>query len=444
MRCDRATFNRYATDKHVSISVYSNPNNQNKNNNMINKLASNALLGHSLEHAQIGFLCRHSTSHLTIHLLTVLSAGAIATWYYPEHFLLIAAWCLALVGLSAIRWLIDNQIKAQKHWLPYQVERMTKQYFVYSLLFGFLWGLTGFIWLLPDVKQLSQFPIIFIAVVATISIPILSLSKKIAGIMLAILLLPLIGSLIMTGKPLLIILALTIVLLGAGIYMASGIMNQLLMRWHDTHASLLEQASQDQITQTYNRRFFEQMFKNEWQRVTRAQEPISLLMVDIDHFKRFNDLNGHEVSDQCLRDVARTLQKVARRTSDVVARYREDEFAVLLPGTDIEDARLLAERIREGVEALEIQFSKDNFQQMVTVSVGVGSCIPNVMRHNAPQNQSTQPKEAPLFPAVLLGCVERALYKAKRGTRNIVVIENCADEAISLAAQHVESLKEKN
>jgi len=153
----------------------------------------------------------------------------------------------------------------------------------------------------------------------------------------------------------------------------------------------------DGLTEVANRRLFDETLALEWRRGARTHKPVSLLIVDIDHFKRYNDEHGHQAGDECLRAVARTLQGAVHRAADCVARYGGEEFVVLLPETDSEHARQLAELARSRVEGLELD---------VTVSIGVATATPDREIEHAED---------------LVKQADEALYAAKDAGRNRVV-----------------------
>jgi len=157
----------------------------------------------------------------------------------------------------------------------------------------------------------------------------------------------------------------------------------------------------DPLTGLANRRRLSDVLEEEWLRGRRSGQPISLAMIDIDHFKKYNDHYGHQGGDECLRLVARTVQGIARAT-DLVARYGGEEFCVVMPGTDAEGARLLAERIRQAVADLcEPHTGSDT--GIVTISVGLSTAVPA----DGPPDQ-------------LIKVADQALYEAKRDGRNRV------------------------
>lgn len=166
-------------------------------------------------------------------------------------------------------------------------------------------------------------------------------------------------------------------------------------------------ATIDSLTQIPNRRRFDEYLNQEWDRLTREQEPLSLLLCDVDFFKRYNDTYGHQAGDSCLRIVAQTISRTAKRTTDLVARYGGEEFTVILPNTNRSGAITIAEAIQQQIENLQIPHPESDVSEFVTVSVGVASQIPS-------RNDSVE---------TLIAKADRALYLAKAQGRNRVVVE---------------------
>lgn len=160
----------------------------------------------------------------------------------------------------------------------------------------------------------------------------------------------------------------------------------------------------DGLTQVANRRRFEQHLDGEWRRMARQREPLSIILADIDYFKGFNDLYGHQAGDNCLRLVARTLSHAAKRPGDLVARYGGEEFAVILPNTHLKGAETVAEDIRRAIRDRRINHRSSAIDTIVTMSLGVASCIP-----------STDSSAANLLKRA-----DEALYAAKAGGRDQV------------------------
>ena len=168
----------------------------------------------------------------------------------------------------------------------------------------------------------------------------------------------------------------------------------------ERQAALDALARLDGLTGVANRRQFDAVLQAEWNRARRQGGALSLLLIDIDHFKRFNDTYGHPAGDRCLQKVAAVLQATAARGADLVARYGGEEFAVVVPAASPEKAHELGERLRLAVQAIPA----GDLPQAVTISVGVAGAWP----------ASPQPLEA------LLAGADAALYAAKRAGRNRV------------------------
>jgi diguanylate cyclase (GGDEF)-like protein len=144
------------------------------------------------------------------------------------------------------------------------------------------------------------------------------------------------------------------------------------------------------------------VLRQEWRRAVRDESPFSLLFCDIDYFKRFNDTYGHQAGDECLVRVAQAMEETLNRPADLVARYGGEEFIALLVDTDIEGARMLAERMRAKIESLQITNQASSVGPFLTVSLGIATVVPNPT----------------LRPEDLVDLADRALYAAKAGGRN--------------------------
>jgi diguanylate cyclase (GGDEF)-like protein len=174
---------------------------------------------------------------------------------------------------------------------------------------------------------------------------------------------------------------------------------------HKRFAHALERAALvDPLTRIANRRHFDSFLEKEWQRALRSGAPLSLLMLDVDHFKLYNDSLGHAAGDGCLQQVAAVLQQHASRPADLAARYGGEEFVVLFGETGAEAAATLAASIRAAVEALHIANPRSPTSDWVTLSIGVASVIPG--------SQDS-------FCNLLL-TADRRLYAAKAAGRNRV------------------------
>ncbi len=182
-----------------------------------------------------------------------------------------------------------------------------------------------------------------------------------------------------------------------------GQLEEANRRLEEANRHLEQLAAVDALTGIGNRRAFDLRLDEEWRRMMRARLPLSLLMIDLDHFKPYNDGFGHAAGDECLRRVAAVLVANLRRVADFAARVGGEELAVILPETDPPAARRMAERLRAAVEALGIPHDPVTGSERVTISVGAATVTP------------LEPHGLDL----LLRAADQALYEAKRAGRNL-------------------------
>jgi len=175
---------------------------------------------------------------------------------------------------------------------------------------------------------------------------------------------------------------------------------------HEANQALEKLSSLDGLTGIANRRQFDKVLTNEWNRAMRNHNPISLLMLDIDYFKFYNDTYGHQKGDLCLKTVAQILKKNEKRPADLVARYGGEEFAVILPETDGRGAQEIAITILEMIRATAIPHKSSKVNPCMTASLGGATML--AVRGNQPD--------------ILVQQADRALYQAKEQGRNQVVI----------------------
>lgn len=173
---------------------------------------------------------------------------------------------------------------------------------------------------------------------------------------------------------------------------------------HTANRHLVELASSDGLSGLANRRGFDARLTAEWQIACDTGQPLAILMIDVDHFKLYNDRYGHLEGDQCLRDIGEALAGMARNQGDLAARYGGEEFVLLLPGTEIDSALDMAESFRQRIEALDLTNSEAP-EGRVTVSIGVSAATPIPLE----------------LPERLLEAADIGLYAAKRRGRNAVV-----------------------
>lgn len=179
----------------------------------------------------------------------------------------------------------------------------------------------------------------------------------------------------------------------------------LMAQLEAANRELKRLAALDGLTQIANRRAFDECLQQEWKRLAREQNPLSLILCDIDFFKAYNDTYGHQAGDKCLKEVAQILDQAVRRPADLVARYGGEEFVVILPNTEVKGAVLVAEAMRTKLQVQAIPHAGSLVSECVTLSFGVAGVIP-----------------CPGISAnVLITMADQALYQAKLTGRDRVV-----------------------
>jgi len=159
----------------------------------------------------------------------------------------------------------------------------------------------------------------------------------------------------------------------------------------------------DGLTGVANRRHFNDRLESEWRRCARANLPLSLIMIDIDHFKLYNDRYGHQAGDVCLQEVSAAMKRCAARPQDLLARYGGEEFILLLPQEGPEGAEAVAQRIQDEVRKLAVPHDASPTAPIVTVSMGLATAMPPLERQDA---------------NALIRSADANLYQAKQGGRN--------------------------
>jgi diguanylate cyclase (GGDEF)-like protein/PAS domain S-box-containing protein len=181
----------------------------------------------------------------------------------------------------------------------------------------------------------------------------------------------------------------------------------------EKNAQLSYLSSHDELTGLYNRRYFDLQLDREWRRAARHGEDLALILIDIDHFKDYNDHYGHQAGDLCLRQIAQLLAAGLKRPGDFIARYGGEEFVAVLPDTSPAGACRIAEAMRQAVQAAHYPHARSPVAGCVTISLGIGAVRPSAAQS----------------PAPLVAAADRALYAAKQGGRNRVCGEGCAADA---------------
>lgn len=169
--------------------------------------------------------------------------------------------------------------------------------------------------------------------------------------------------------------------------------------------TLEKMVNTDGLTKIANRRCFDRILTQQWEILARLQQPLSILMIDVDYFKPYNDTYGHQEGDECLILIAQAFQSVTRNV-DLIARYGGEEFAMLLSNTNTQEATIVAQKISNAIKKLNIPHKSSKIHDQVTISIGIASIIPNLEN----------------IPKSLIKTADKALYSAKQQGRNQFII----------------------
>jgi diguanylate cyclase (GGDEF)-like protein len=170
--------------------------------------------------------------------------------------------------------------------------------------------------------------------------------------------------------------------------------------------SLEQLSKKDSLTGLYNRRYFDEMIRHEWNRGLRSQQEISCILIDIDHFKKYNDHYGHQAGDKCIKTISDLLKKNFRRSGEVVARYGGEEFIIAMADTGEEEARLSTVKLQLALKRLNLEHAASDTDDYVTISAGLAVYIPN-------KNLSVED---------MIRDADEALYQAKEAGRDRLVV----------------------
>ncbi|AKG24111.1 GGDEF domain-containing response regulator [Calothrix sp. 336/3] len=181
---------------------------------------------------------------------------------------------------------------------------------------------------------------------------------------------------------------------------------QVYKQLEAANQALQQMANEDGLTGLANRRRFDQYLNSQWLNLAQEKCPLSLILCDIDFFKRYNDKYGHPAGDACLQKVGSVLREVAQKNHDLVARYGGEEFAVIMPFTQASGAVHVAASMQAGVRELKLPHSESEISQFVTLSLGIATLVPNF--------ESS--------PTDIVAIADQALYQAKSEGRNRIIL----------------------
>ncbi len=290
--------------------------------------------------------------------------------------------------------------------------RIRRNWLVSGILAGALhWGLlSAWVVINPGYESIEFQMVITAAVLGIAGTAALSISREIRNLYSPFIMGPLSLGLVMRGEADDLTLAVMAALAVTYITITAKTVSQDYWRaisneqLAQQHALQMEKLSHtDQLTQLNNRSYFVRRFGEEWKRGSRVKSKLSILMIDLDHFKALNDEYGHLFGDQCLQHVAEAMRRATTRETDVLARYGGEEFVVLLPDTDAASAEIVAERLRVAISNCVVQFENKS----VTLSCSIGGA-------------TMQPIQD-VDPEYLLEQADASLYQAKASGRNCYV-----------------------
>ncbi len=358
-----------------------------------------------------------SFRQLSISLITNLANGfilAAVLWgAVPTPVLL--SWSGLLVAVTGARFLSLRAFRNASPRSEPDLAVWTKYFVAGACAAGVVWGLSGILLFHP-----SSFPhqVVLAFVLGGMvagAVPLLSSVRHAYGCFAIPVVVPIGIRMMWVGDRIHLVMGLLMVIFGLTMLATSAQVHRLFrnaekLRRELFSSSEVAQALEylvrlDSLTGIPNRRLFEEELGKEWARAKRDNAPLSLIMADIDHFKEYNDHYGHPAGDLCLVDVAQTLYHALSRPGDVAARIGGEEFAILLPQTDLNGAIAVAEQIRERILALNLPHEASPVASQVTLSFGV----------------SSSELASVSSPAELIRTSDIALYEAKRCGRNQIV-----------------------
>ena len=383
----------------------------------------------SLMQGQIAYLYKNKAFGIWNNIV-LASLFLIFFWnQFPKQHISLLIWYGLIITLSIVRFLMGKNFKTNRQYTQDELSYWANRHVFFTTLLSTIWGVAGIMFFPNDLIHQVLLAFILSSVLLA-AIPTLAASRLAFYFQIVVILLPTISLFLLSKEQghglmaiAMIIMAITLVLISTYIY-------HLLFELQTTHIALQALADTDQLTDIANRRHFDRKFKVEWRRAMRDQNPISMLMLDVDYFKKFNDSYGHQEGDKCLQEIAKAMNSITNRPADLSARYGGEEFAILLPATSQENAAMLAERLRKKIENLNIEHERSSFGK-VTVSIGVSCCEPawDFTGKTPDEDQKV------VFPAMLLTAADNALYVSKEQGRNQVSEQGCGDQKLSEALQ---------
>nr|CAA6823834.1 MAG: Unknown protein [uncultured Thiotrichaceae bacterium] len=360
----------------------------------------------SNQHEQLFFLNQYGPFYFWLHVLAAMLLCLLLWVKMPAAGVGILIWFLAVSLLAMGSWTMKSQLKKDK--LIKKDNLMQEHLIRYRLIIIMsctVWGMSGIFLFSED--PLVQVIHLCLLMVITLSVWPVSIVFPIEFyLQLALLLLPITLMLALQQNLTTNLLCFVVLAFAATAILMTQFFTQILSHLFTKEKSLIEQIPVNPVTQLMSSTHFEQAFKKEWRRSARDQQPLSLILVEINDFREMQCLLDAPSSRQYLSAVARCIKSVAKRSSDTLGHHNKAHFVALLPGTKQDDAKELAKRLQLKVEEAKLSNPLDE-SQMITVTVGVSSCVP--VMHNAHNKH----RVGTSYPASLLEDAEQALERAK-------------------------------
>jgi len=338
-------------------------------------------------------------------------------------------WFGLIVTLSIVRYLVGKNFNTKRQYTQEDLSYWANRHVFFTTLISTIWGVAGIMFFPQDLPHQILLMLILSSVLLA-AIPTLAASRLAFYFQIVVIFLPVVSLFLLSKDSDHGLLAVALIILAVTLVLVSSYIYHLLFELQTTHIALQALAETDQLTNIANRRHFDRKFKVEWRRAMRDKNPISMMMIDVDFFKKYNDSYGHQEGDKCLQEIAKALESITNRPADLASRYGGEEFAILLPATSLDNTVMLAERLRKKIEKLKIEHTRSSFG-IVTVSIGVSCCEPawDFTGKTPDKDQKV------IFPAMLLTAADNALYVSKERGRNQVSKQECGEQKLSEALQ---------
>ncbi|WP_172597737.1 diguanylate cyclase [Sulfuriflexus mobilis] len=311
-------------------------------------------------------------------------------------------WFMVVSAVSLARLLLAIAYRAQR--FPGVSSKRWINLYIYAVcLTGALCGVAVF--LIPgDRLELHFLTLLVVSGVMSGAMPMVAIIRNVYPVYVVLILAPYIVQYIHFGSPIYLTIIVFMVIYGLFMILTSRETHENYIEIVRLQIAEGENARLDMLTGVANRRAFVEIYANEWKHAQRAGYPLSIMLIDVDEFKSYNDHYGHIMGDECLRRIASTISNSLERDTDKVARYGGEEFTVILPSTDARAGQTIAERLRGAVAKLAIPHARSKTANYVTISIGGITRIPTL----------------DLTPGEFLTEADTLLYKSKHNGRNRV------------------------